>query len=89
MANFTFYQERILIMREEDDVVLIDYSIVELVKNRKVSVSLKVAGLRKQTTSEPLGRETHQKTRKVSRQASKAAGKPSDALDVDSDPDIL
>ncbi|GJR58544.1 putative ribonuclease H-like domain-containing protein [Tanacetum coccineum] len=68
---------------EKDEVVLIDRSVAEKAKNRKVSASSKVASKRKQTASESSGRETRQKTHKVPPQANKAVGEHSDPLDFD------
>nr|GEX13122.1 hypothetical protein [Tanacetum cinerariifolium] len=58
---------------KKDEVVLVDRLVAEKVTNRKASASSKVASKKKQTASMSLGRETHQKTRKVSPQASNAA----------------
>ncbi|GJY30039.1 hypothetical protein Tco_0405806 [Tanacetum coccineum] len=73
---------------EKDEVILVHRLVIGKAKNRKVSMSSKVAGKRKQAISASLGKETHSKTHMVPPQASKAAGKPSDPLDVYSDPDI-
>ncbi|GKC34758.1 hypothetical protein Tco_1047142 [Tanacetum coccineum] len=61
--------------------------VVDEARNRKLGKSLKATGKRKQI-AESSGRETSQKARKVSSQASKAFGDPSYPLDVDSDPDF-
>ncbi|GJW64968.1 ribonuclease H-like domain-containing protein, partial [Tanacetum coccineum] len=73
---------------KKDKVVLIDHLVFEKAKNQKVSMYSKVGGKRNQAASASSGRETRHKTPKVPPQASKAAGEPSDPLDVDSDPDI-
>ncbi|GJZ91718.1 hypothetical protein Tco_0663783 [Tanacetum coccineum] len=73
---------------EKDEVILIDRSVAKKVKNRKVSASSKVAGKRNRLLIRLRGGRRAKKTHKVLPQASKAAGEPSDPLDVDSDPDI-
>ncbi|GKE20627.1 hypothetical protein Tco_1432139 [Tanacetum coccineum] len=68
------------------EVILIDRSVADKVKNRKVGISLKVSWKRKQTIVESSGREAHQQTCKIPSQASKASSDPFDPLDVDSNP---
>nr|GEV73122.1 hypothetical protein [Tanacetum cinerariifolium] len=49
----------------KDDVVLIDNSIADRLRNRKVSVPSKVAGKRKQVVPKPSHKETRQRDRKL------------------------
>nr|GEY26449.1 hypothetical protein [Tanacetum cinerariifolium] len=65
----------------------LEKDVADEAKNRKVGKSSKANGKRKQVAESPR-RETYQKDKKASPQASKASSDPSDPLNVDSDPDI-
>ncbi|GJR95769.1 hypothetical protein Tco_0267943 [Tanacetum coccineum] len=73
---------------DKDDILLIDSSVANRLKNQKFGVPPKVAGKRKQVVPGTSSRKTHQNTPKAQNRGSEAAREPPDPLDVDSDPDL-